>query len=362
MPQIHLRAEEGDYAPLVLLPGDPNRARRIPSASTTASARQVNDHRGLLGFTGTYRRHAGERPDQRDGDAEPEHRGRGAAATRREAPHPGRDLRRDREGAEDGRPRHRHGRVPGRRRDARRTFTASRTRPPRTSSSPARWSTRPARPASRHGPGSSHRSTSSTTPMRTTRSAGASGACSPSRWRPRRSSSWPPRAGVQAACALTVSATSCRGGQRPRRRYLPLDELDRAIDRMIDGRARGRLAELSRHRSCGRLERHDRYALARRRQPGRRDHQSQRRRRGAGLPAAQGHRPRRVLGRQREAGRALLPRAVGLHARWPTRASRPAFGIGPASSWSRTTSASSSPLRSRPMARSPSTWRSTATA
>ena len=29
MPQIHLRAEEGDYAPLVLLPGDPNRARRI---------------------------------------------------------------------------------------------------------------------------------------------------------------------------------------------------------------------------------------------------------------------------------------------------------------------------------------------
>ena len=29
MPQIHLRAEVGDYAPLVLLPGDPNRATRI---------------------------------------------------------------------------------------------------------------------------------------------------------------------------------------------------------------------------------------------------------------------------------------------------------------------------------------------
>ena len=29
MPQIHLRAEEGDYAPLVLLPGDPNRATRV---------------------------------------------------------------------------------------------------------------------------------------------------------------------------------------------------------------------------------------------------------------------------------------------------------------------------------------------
>jgi DeoD family purine-nucleoside phosphorylase len=55
MPQIHLRAEEGDYAPLVLLPGDPNRARRISERFDEGSARQVNEHRGLLGFTGTYR-------------------------------------------------------------------------------------------------------------------------------------------------------------------------------------------------------------------------------------------------------------------------------------------------------------------
>ena len=55
MPQIHLRAEEGDYAPLVLLPGDPNRARRISERFDPGSARQVNDHRGLFGFTGTYR-------------------------------------------------------------------------------------------------------------------------------------------------------------------------------------------------------------------------------------------------------------------------------------------------------------------
>ncbi len=55
MPQIHLRAEAGDYAPLVLLPGDPNRARRISERFDPGSARQVNDHRGLLGFTGTYR-------------------------------------------------------------------------------------------------------------------------------------------------------------------------------------------------------------------------------------------------------------------------------------------------------------------
>ena len=54
MPQIHLRAEEGDYAPLVLVPGDPNRARRISERFDPGSTRQVNDHRGLLGFTGTY--------------------------------------------------------------------------------------------------------------------------------------------------------------------------------------------------------------------------------------------------------------------------------------------------------------------
>lgn len=57
MPQIHLRAEEGDYAPLVLLPGDPNRARRITERFDPGSTRQVNDHRGLLGFTGAFRGH-----------------------------------------------------------------------------------------------------------------------------------------------------------------------------------------------------------------------------------------------------------------------------------------------------------------
>src|SRR5918992_5895559 len=54
MPQIHLHAEPGDYAELVLLPGDPNRARRISERFDGGSMRQVNDHRGLLGFTGTY--------------------------------------------------------------------------------------------------------------------------------------------------------------------------------------------------------------------------------------------------------------------------------------------------------------------
>ena len=54
MPQLHLHAETGDYAPFVLLPGDPNRARRISERLDAGSVRQVNDNRGLLGFTGTY--------------------------------------------------------------------------------------------------------------------------------------------------------------------------------------------------------------------------------------------------------------------------------------------------------------------
>jgi len=57
MPQIHLRAEEGDYAPLVLLPGDPNRARVVAGMldGGLEQARLVNDHRLMLGYTGTYK-------------------------------------------------------------------------------------------------------------------------------------------------------------------------------------------------------------------------------------------------------------------------------------------------------------------
>ena len=53
---LHLRAEPGDYAPLVLLPGDPNRATRIASMfdGGLEKARKVNEHRGLYGYTGTY--------------------------------------------------------------------------------------------------------------------------------------------------------------------------------------------------------------------------------------------------------------------------------------------------------------------
>ncbi len=56
MTQIHLRADVGDYAPLVLLPGDPNRATRIAELfdGGLEASRLVNDHRGMLGYTGTY--------------------------------------------------------------------------------------------------------------------------------------------------------------------------------------------------------------------------------------------------------------------------------------------------------------------
>jgi purine-nucleoside phosphorylase len=54
VPQLHLHAEPGDYAPLVLLPGDPGRAERIAQRFDPGSSRAVNSNRGLLAFSGTY--------------------------------------------------------------------------------------------------------------------------------------------------------------------------------------------------------------------------------------------------------------------------------------------------------------------
>jgi DeoD family purine-nucleoside phosphorylase len=50
---IHLRAEPGDYADAVLLPGDPLRAKYI-AETYFEDVEQVNEERGLLGYTGTY--------------------------------------------------------------------------------------------------------------------------------------------------------------------------------------------------------------------------------------------------------------------------------------------------------------------
>ena len=50
---IHLRAEPGDYADAVLLPGDPLRAKYIAD-TYLEDVKQVNSERGLLGYTGTW--------------------------------------------------------------------------------------------------------------------------------------------------------------------------------------------------------------------------------------------------------------------------------------------------------------------
>ena len=48
----HISAEPGDFAPAVLMPGDPKRAERIANL-LMPDARLVTDVRGMLGFTGT---------------------------------------------------------------------------------------------------------------------------------------------------------------------------------------------------------------------------------------------------------------------------------------------------------------------
>jgi DeoD family purine-nucleoside phosphorylase len=51
---IHVRAEPGDYAEAVLLPGDPLRAKYI-AETYLDDVVQRNAERGLLGYTGTYK-------------------------------------------------------------------------------------------------------------------------------------------------------------------------------------------------------------------------------------------------------------------------------------------------------------------
>ena len=48
----HIAAAPGDFAPAVLMPGDPKRAQRIAEI-LMADARMITDVRGMLGFTGT---------------------------------------------------------------------------------------------------------------------------------------------------------------------------------------------------------------------------------------------------------------------------------------------------------------------
>ena len=54
---IHIGAEPGDIAETVLLPGDPYRAKWAAETFLT-QVRQVNNVRGMLGFTGQWKGHA----------------------------------------------------------------------------------------------------------------------------------------------------------------------------------------------------------------------------------------------------------------------------------------------------------------
>ena len=51
---IHLRAQPGEVAPYVLLPGDPNRAKYIAN-TFLENAKLYTEHRGMLGYTGFYK-------------------------------------------------------------------------------------------------------------------------------------------------------------------------------------------------------------------------------------------------------------------------------------------------------------------
>jgi DeoD family purine-nucleoside phosphorylase len=54
MSPVHIRAEPGDFAESVLMPGDPKRARYI-AENFFEDPQLVTEERGMLGFTGTYR-------------------------------------------------------------------------------------------------------------------------------------------------------------------------------------------------------------------------------------------------------------------------------------------------------------------
>ncbi|PID65401.1 MAG: purine-nucleoside phosphorylase [Gammaproteobacteria bacterium] len=54
MATAHINAERGDFADVVLMPGDPLRAKYI-AQTYLDNPKQVCDVRGMLGFTGTYK-------------------------------------------------------------------------------------------------------------------------------------------------------------------------------------------------------------------------------------------------------------------------------------------------------------------
>lgn len=54
MATAHINAEIGDFADIVLMPGDPQRAQHIAN-TFLINAQEVNNVRGMLGYTGSYK-------------------------------------------------------------------------------------------------------------------------------------------------------------------------------------------------------------------------------------------------------------------------------------------------------------------
>ena len=54
MPTLHNEAQKGDFAPTVLMPGDPLRAKFIAD-TYLEHTRLVNNIRGIQGYTGEYK-------------------------------------------------------------------------------------------------------------------------------------------------------------------------------------------------------------------------------------------------------------------------------------------------------------------
>ena len=54
MPTLHNGAQKGDFAPTVLMPGDPLRSKFVADTFLT-NARLVNNVRGVQGYTGEYK-------------------------------------------------------------------------------------------------------------------------------------------------------------------------------------------------------------------------------------------------------------------------------------------------------------------
>ena len=173
---IHVRAEPGDYAEAVLLPGDPLRAKYI-AETYLDDVVQTNSERGMLGFRGTWEGNARLGAGDRHGLPVGGDRDRGARDARLQEAAARRHLRRAAAASQARRhDRRAHARC---RRTGRRTRTCtSRTARPPTGGSSTTPSTRRRRWASRSTSARSSRATSSTTPTAGSTSAGRTAASS----------------------------------------------------------------------------------------------------------------------------------------------------------------------------------------